>query len=163
MNNALDWQIYVMSAQIVGKLRQNGLWLSVAESCTGGALGAALTAIEGSSTCFGYGIISYSNQAKIELLNVDPEILTKYTAVSRETALAMAEGVQKLSGSDISLSITGYAGPDGGDAQNPLGTVYFGVIYGQVKEAFCRLLDGDREEIRKQAVLRGLTKLYDMI
>jgi nicotinamide-nucleotide amidase len=104
-----------------------GLTLSTAESCTGGHLGHKLTSIAGSSNYYTGGVISYSNALKMALLKVKPETLENYGAVSSETVKEMAEGVLKLSNSDVGISISGIAGPDGGTAEKPVGTIWFGL------------------------------------
>jgi nicotinamide-nucleotide amidase len=98
--------------------------LSVAESCTGGMVGNLLTNIPGSSNFFERGLITYSNRAKIELLGVPPQVIEQHGAVSAETAVAMAEGVRRVAGTDYGISVTGIAGPDGGTAEKPVGLVY---------------------------------------
>ncbi|HTV32628.1 MAG TPA: CinA family protein [Methylocella sp.] len=102
------------------------LTLATAESCTGGLLAGLLTSIAGASDVFDRGFVTYSNAAKQELLGVSPETLARFGAVSHETARAMAEGVLSHSAADLSLSITGIAGPGGGSKEKPVGLVYFG-------------------------------------
>lgn len=115
------------------KLKERNLTLSSAESCTGGMFASAITDIPGVSTCFDRGIVTYSNSAKMQELGVKGETLEKYGAVSEETALEMAEGLKKVSGSDICISVTGIAGPDGGTEEKPVGLIYIGFIYGDKK------------------------------
>ncbi|MFQ6114283.1 MAG: CinA family protein, partial [bacterium] len=100
--------------------------VAVAESCTGGLLANKLTNISGSSEYFERGVVAYSNQAKLDILGVPESVLEKYGAVSSETALAMAEGVKKISGADFGISTTGIAGPTGGSKEKPVGLVYIG-------------------------------------
>jgi nicotinamide-nucleotide amidase len=100
--------------------------IAVAESCTGGLLANKLTNIPGSSGYFERGVVAYSNQSKMELLGVPAETLEKFGAVSAETAVAMAEGIRKISGADFGVSTTGIAGPTGGSAEKPVGLVYIG-------------------------------------
>jgi nicotinamide-nucleotide amidase len=111
---------------IAGELRSRGLTVAVAESCTGGLLGARITTRPGSSDYFAGGVISYSDQAKMDLLRVPPGMLARYGAVSQEVAGAMAEGARRALGADHALSITGVAGPDGGTPDKPVGLVYLG-------------------------------------
>ena len=114
--------------EVVGKLlREKKLSVSFAESCTGGYICHRITNISGSSSYFGRGLVVYSNESKIELLNVDPELIHKFGAVSEETARAMASGVKIASGSDIGLSVTGIAGPTGGTPEKPVGLVFIGL------------------------------------
>jgi PncC family amidohydrolase len=109
------------------KLIENKYKIATAESCTGGLLGNILTNISGSSDYFDRGIISYSNESKIELLDVPKEILRKFGAVSEEVAKFMADGVRKKYGVDIGLSTTGIAGPTGGTEEKPVGLVFIGL------------------------------------
>ncbi|MCL4511583.1 MAG: competence/damage-inducible protein A [Bacteroidetes bacterium] len=114
--------------EAVGKLlRERKLTISAAESCTGGYISHRITNISGSSAYFERGVVSYSNKAKMEILHVPEELLVKFGAVSEEVALAMAEGIRKISGTDISVSVTGIAGPTGGTPDKPVGLVYIGV------------------------------------
>lgn len=100
--------------------------LAAAESCTGGLISAEVTSVSGSSEVFGFGVCTYANEAKMKLLGVKEETLASVGAVSEETAVQMAEGMRKLSGADIALSVTGIAGPTGGTPEKPVGTVYIG-------------------------------------
>ena len=133
-----------------------GKSLVTAESCTGGGIGAALTAVPGSSEIFKGGIVCYTNWVKQNLLDVEPELLTQKGAVSASVAEAMADGVRKLLKSDISVSVTGLAGPGGDDFGNPVGTVFIG--YSDQKITFSKQFNfsGDREAVRKQAVIEAL-------
>ena len=116
--------------EVVGKLlSEKGKTIAVAESCTGGLIGAKFTNISGSSKYFERGVITYSNQAKTELLEIPPEIIEKYGAVSEEVAILMAEGVRKLAGVDYALSSTGIAGPTGGTPGKPVGLIYIGFAH----------------------------------
>lgn len=116
------------AASLIASCRAKGVTIATAESCTGGLLGALLTAIPGSSEVFDRGFVTYSNAAKIECLGVSPKILEIFGAVSRETALAMAAGTLAHSDATIALSITGIAGPSGGTPQKPAGLVHFGLV-----------------------------------
>ncbi len=111
---------------VVQLLKAHGLTAATAESCTGGLISAELTSVSGSSDVFGFGVCTYANEAKMKLLGVKAETLDTVGAVSEETAVQMAEGVRKLSGADIAVSVTGIAGPTGGTAEKPVGTVYIG-------------------------------------
>lgn len=110
---------------VINTAQRSNSTIATAESCTGGLLAGALTSIAGSSAVFGYGFVTYSNEAKQAELGVPAGTLMLHGAVSRETAIAMAEGALKASGADIALSITGIAGPDGGTAAKPVGLVHF--------------------------------------
>ncbi len=147
-------------AELLDKLRAKGLTVSAAESCTGGLISSAFVDISGASDVFVGGFVTYKEESKCSLLGVKEETLKSYTAVSLQTAQEMCQNVAKLCNSSIGLSSTGYAGPDGGTEENPVGTVYIGVyIYG--KAHIKRLeIKGDRNYIRKTAV-REVIKLLD--
>lgn len=134
----------------------NKMTLAVAESCTGGMLSSKLVSVAGSSNWFREGAVTYSNEAKIKRLGVNEETLAAHGAVSAETAAEMAEGIRLSSGADVGISTTGFAGPDGGTADNPVGTVYIGV---STKEnCFTKRLQisGKRERVRSMACLHAL-------
>jgi nicotinamide-nucleotide amidase len=131
-----------------GLLRQRNATLAVAESCTGGMLGARLTAVPGSSQYFAGGFITYSNALKRDLLGVPAETLESFGAVSAETAAAMAAGARARAGSTYAVSITGVAGPDGGTAEKPVGLVYLGIAGPEGDAVTHRRFIGDRERIR---------------
>jgi len=114
---------------IAKKLLEKGLTISAAESCTAGLFSSTLANVPGISAAFNRGITTYSNEAKIDELGVKPETLEKYGAVSAETALEMAKGLAEKTGSDICLSVTGIAGPDGGTPQKPVGLIYVAANY----------------------------------
>jgi len=114
----------VRAADLIAALKRAGLMLAAAESCTGGLVAGALTAIPGSSAAFERGFVTYSNQAKIELLGVEAGLIAGHGAVSEQVARAMAEGALSHSRADIAVSITGIAGPDGGSADKPVGLVH---------------------------------------
>ena len=115
---------------LVKKLTKKKLKISFAESCTGGLLSCSITSISGSSKVFTLGLVTYSNQAKINILKVPKKVIIKYGAVSRETCLSMVKNLNKISKTNISLSITGVAGPKGGTKKKPVGLVYIGIKKG---------------------------------
>ena len=115
---------------IVKKLIKKKLKISFAESCTGGMLAASITSINGASKIFNIGLITYSNKAKIEILKVPKEIITRYGAVSKECCLSMVKNLSRISKANISVSITGIAGPNGGTKLKPVGLVYMGIKKG---------------------------------
>lgn len=126
--------------------------VTCAESCTGGLLSAAFTSVSGSSLWFHQSFVTYSNQAKANLLGVLPETLLRYGAVSRETVHEMARGAKAVAQADYALSISGIAGPTGGSKEKPVGTVWFGLAT-PVENITCTArFEGDRECIRQQAV-----------
>ena len=119
-----------LSQKVVKLLSKKKLKLSFAESCTGGLLSSSITSINGSSKVFAVGLVTYSNQAKINILKVPKKIIVKYGAVSHETCLSMVKNLNKISKTNISVSITGIAGPKGGTKQKPIGLVYIGIKKG---------------------------------
>ena len=119
-----------LSLKIVKSLTKIKLTVSFAESCTGGLLASSITSISGSSKVFNMGFVTYSNNAKIKLLKVPKKTITKYGAVSHETCLSMLINLSKIIKSDISISITGIAGPNGGTKEKPVGLVYIGIKKG---------------------------------
>ena len=137
--------------------------VSVAESCTGGLLGAALTERPGSSAYFLGGIQAYANSVKEQLLGVSHETLFSFGAVSEEVASEMALGVQRLTGSDWALSTTGIAGPDGGSEDKPVGTVWVSVADSAGVHSQKLLLDGDRSNVRNHTVLEALSMLLERL
>jgi nicotinamide-nucleotide amidase len=148
-----DSQIEVLAQM----LRERGLHLVTAESCTGGLIAAACTSIAGSSDWFERGLVSYSNEAKTELLGVSAALIHKHGAVSGEVARAMAEGALAHSTADLSLAVTGIAGPGGGTAAKPVGTVWLALARrGEPAQATLLQLKGDRAEVREQTVDRAL-------
>ncbi len=119
-----------LSLKIVKLLTKKKLTISFAESCTGGLLSSSITSISGSSKVFNMGLVTYSNNAKVKLLKVPKETITKYGAVSYETCLSMVKNLSKISKSSISISVTGVAGPNGGTKEKPVGLVYLGLKKG---------------------------------
>ena len=137
-------------------LRLKGLTLSLAESCTGGLVAKLVTDVAGSSDYFLEGAVTYSNAAKIRALGVSPGLLAEYGAVSAEAALAMAEGMRKNSGSDIALAVTGIAGPGGGSAEKPVGTVFLALATAAGCRVERRRFSGSRDEIRTTTAFTAL-------
>ena len=119
-----------LSLKLVKLLTKKKLTVSFAESCTGGLLASSITSFSGSSKVFNMGLITYSNNAKVKLLKVPKKTITKYGAVSYETCLSMVKNLSKISRSNISISITGVAGPNGGTKEKPVGLVYVGLKKG---------------------------------
>lgn len=134
-----------------------GKTLATAESCTGGGIGAALTAIPGSSAVYKGGVISYTNEIKQEILNVDINLLEEHGAVSEPVAVAMAVGARELMKTDIAVSVTGLAGPDGDDRGNPVGLVYIGYTDNNITICKKCYFEGERESVRQQAVETALS------
>lgn len=148
---------------ILSACKQKGLKIATAESCTGGLLAALFTEIPGSSVAFEGGVVSYSNPLKKKLLGVSAETLDKHGAVSSHVAEEMAKGVQKISGSDIAISITGIAGPDGGTKEKPVGLVYIGYVFGSHAHSEKHQFKGDRQAVRMQSVQRVLDILREKL
>lgn len=150
--------------EVVGKLLgDRGETLSVAESCTGGLIGMRLTEIAGSSRYFMEGAVVYANAAKIRALGVPEQMLTEHGAVSAETAEAMAAGIRERSGTEHSISVTGIAGPDGGTAEKPVGTVFIGYSGKQGTRSMKFVFPGDRELVRWRASQAALDYLRRQI
>ena len=139
-----------------------GKTLVTAESCTGGGIGAALTAVPGSSKVYKGGIISYTNAVKANQLGVDLELLNRVGAVSAPVAEAMAVGARKMLDADVAVSVTGLAGPDGDEFGNPVGTVFVGYADSNVSVSRKYLFDGDREAVRMQAIKAALLLIIEM-
>lgn len=144
---------------------QRGIMLATAESCTGGMIAAQLTDIAGSSTVFDRGFVTYSNEAKIDMLGVSADTLARHGAVSCETAREMATGALSRSRAGIAVSVTGIAGPGGGTEQKPVGTVWFGLaVRGAGAIATKRQFDDlGREYIRRQSVRAALEQALEAL
>jgi len=144
-------------------LKENGLVMATAESCTGGLLAGKITSISGASEIFEQGYITYANKAKIDNLGVLEETINKYGAVSRETALEMVNGLKKKTKASVCVSITGIAGPDGGTPEKPVGLVYIGLSISD--KVVCKSFElmGDRERIRNDACMRALDMIRRLI
>lgn len=141
-----------MEKRVIEKLRERGLLLATAESCTGGLCAKRLTDVAGASQVFCGGVVSYVNDVKMRLLGVKEETLAKFGAVSGETAREMAEGVRKATGADVAVSVTGVAGPSSDEMGNVVGTVF--IAFSSERETVSEKLQlsGDREKIREQSV-----------
>ena len=137
--------------------------VSLAESCTGGLVCATLTELAGSSEWFERGYITYSNEAKAECLDVPPQLIESHGAVSEQVAKAMAEGARINSGSNVAISITGVAGPSGGSAEKPVGTVCFGWATENQTLTKTMHFAGNRQTIRQQAAQFALTELIALL
>lgn len=159
MQDYSDATLYQLTQQLAQALQSKGLRLVTAESCTGGWLAKCCTDLPGSSAWFEGGIVSYSNQLKQQHLGVQPNTLEKYGAVSEQTVIEMASGAIQNFNADISVAISGIAGPDGGSVDKPVGTVCFS--WADKTRAFCTTyhLHGNREFIRRQAVFIALDGL----
>ena len=149
-----------LAAVLLQALKSAEVRLAVAESCTGGMLGARVTAIPGSSASFLGGVIAYDNQVKVDALGVPPDLIAKHGAVSAEVALAMARGVRARLGAEAAVAITGIAGPDGGTEEKPVGTVWFGISERNHEETVRHIIMGERGEVRARAAQWGMYLLW---
>ncbi|MCP3707519.1 CinA family protein [Paraburkholderia sp. CNPSo 3274] len=159
-----DSVVHQLAIRVGNKLRDGRLMLATAESCTGGMVATAVTDISGSSVWFERGFVTYSNLAKTEMIGVPPELIEKHGAVSEPVARAMAEGALSNSRAQVSLAITGVAGPGGGTPEKPVGMVSFGWSNRLHTSVETLVFKGDREQIRVQAAahaLRGLLAFID--
>ena len=152
-----------LAAVVLELLRARNARLVVAESCTGGLVSGRITAVPGASDVFIGGVVAYDNVVKSGTLDVRPELLDKHGAVSEEVVRAMAEGVQRQFAADAALAITGIAGPTGGTAEKPVGTVWLAARYGAEVRALKRIFPGDRGEIRARAAQAALDLLRRLI
>jgi PncC family amidohydrolase len=151
-----------LPARLIRRLVERGETLAVAESCTGGGLGHAITAVPGASGCFWGGVVAYHNRAKMDVLSVRPETLERYGAVSEETAREMAAGAVAVSGSTWGVAITGIAGPAGATPGRPVGTVCLSVD-GPAPRCRTLAVEGDRRQVRIQAVEEALRLLEEAV
>ena len=152
-----------LAATVLEELRARRARLAVAESCTGGLLGARITAVPGSSDVFAGGVIAYDDDAKRGMLGVPSELLEAHGAVSEEVVLAMMAGVRTTLGVDAALAITGIAGPSGGTAEKPVGTVWLAATVGTATRSLKRVFPGDRGEIRARSAQAALDLLRRLI
>ena len=153
-----------LANKLVKKLIQKKLTISLAESCTGGMLSSIITSVNGSSKVFDLGLITYSNKAKIDILKVPKKIISEYGAVSNECCLSMVKNLSKISKANISVSITGIAGPNGGTKSKPVGLVYIGIKKGNkiiIKENLFK--SKNRITIQKVTVITALKTINKII
>ena len=152
-----DQEIADAGRRIARLLEERGMRIATAESCTGGWIAKTLTDIPGSSAWFEYGFVTYGNNAKITMLGIEPATIDEYGAVSREVAEAMAIGARVVADADLAVAVTGIAGPDGGTADKPVGTVWI-CWDGPERRSLTRLVEfsGDRDDVRRQTVIAAL-------
>jgi len=151
------------AADLLDACRKKGLTLAIAESCTGGLIAALLTEIPGSSAVFECGFVTYSNKSKTQSLGVDPDLIAINGAVSQEVAAAMAQGAKERAGTSLAVSVTGVAGPDGGTAEKPVGTVCIAVAHGHTIVVETCHFSGNRSEIRTSSMRYALGMLSDSL
>ena len=153
-----------LSQKIVKLLKRKRLKLSVVESCTGGMLSSALTSVSGSSKVFTLGLVTYSNQSKNHVLKVPKQIIRKHGAVSMRCCLSMINNLSKISKTNISVSITGIAGPSGGTKKKPVGLVYVGIKKGnKIKRHKCLFKNKGRSYIQKATVKKSLGLILNIL
>ncbi len=148
-----------LAAVVLERLGSEQLHLAIAESCTGGVLGARLTSVPGASRVFTGGVVAYGNEVKLQLLGVSADDLAVHGAVSEPVARQMARGVRRATDADAAIAITGIAGPDGGSPQKPVGTVWIAISWKDSERAFHMVLPGDREDVRARAAQYALDYL----
>ena len=153
-----------LAGRLLAAAAARGLTVATAESCTGGMIAAAITDVAGSSAIFGTGIVAYANAAKHRLLGVDPLVIEAQGAVSDAVAAAMAEGARGLADADVAVAVTGIAGPEGGSAEKPVGTVWFGLAArGRGTATVRRVFPGDRAAVRLATVEAALLMLIEAV
>ncbi|HEY5622190.1 MAG TPA: CinA family protein [Gammaproteobacteria bacterium] len=158
-----DEELFELASDLGKALVASGMTVACAESCTGGWIAKAITDVPGSSDWFGWGVVTYANAAKIGALGVAPELLAAHGAVSEPVVRAMAEGVLRVSGADVSVAVSGVAGPDGGTSEKPVGTVWIAWARGSGVTTINVQFDGDRESVRRQTVAAALRGLHDVL
>jgi len=152
-----------VTEQVANLLQQAKLKLATAESCTGGWIACEVTALSGSSQWFERGFVTYTNQSKQDMLGVNAETLRQYGAVSEQTVREMAQGALSNSQADVSVAVSGIAGPGGGSEEKPVGTVWIAWALGSKMKASLFSFDGDREQVREQAVMASLKGILELI
>jgi nicotinamide-nucleotide amidase len=152
----MDHELTARAHALVQALKAAGLMMATAESCTGGWIAQCMTAIPGSSVCFDAGFVTYSNTAKQRMLGVEENTLMQHGAVSREVVEEMARGALTRSSAQVSVAVSGIAGPDGGTPNKPVGTVWIAWANGERLRSDCFHFQGDREAVRYQTVIVAL-------
>lgn len=155
--------VHALCADLAAALLERGWKLATAESCTGGLIAASCTDLAGSSAWFERGFVTYSNDAKSELLHVDSAAIASHGAVSEVVARAMAFGALRHSHAQVSVAVTGVAGPTGGSADKPVGTVWFGFSVGGRLSSERMRFEGDRASVRDASVRHGLQQLLALV
>ena len=150
-------------SELSTRLLDKGWMLATAESCTGGMIAAACTDLSGSSNWFERGFVTYSNEAKTEMLGVDPALIEAHGAVSEVVARAMAFGAVRHSRAQVSVAVTGVAGPTGGSKEKPVGTVWFGFMVDGVLSSETKRFDGDRAAVRAATVQYAFERLLQLL
>ncbi len=148
-----------LAAVVLEQLASRGAKLAVAESCTGGLLGARITAVPGASKVFVGGVVAYDNDVKLGFLGVSADDIAVHGAVSEAVARAMARGIARATDADAAIAVTGIAGPGGGSAEKPVGTIWIAIVWKDTERAFTLVLPGDREDVRGRAAQYALDHL----
>jgi len=158
-----DTELGSLAGELGAALKARGWHVACAESCTGGWIAKTLTDLPGSSAWFGWGYVTYANEAKVRALGVEMELLEEHGAVSEPVVRAMAEGIQRISGAEIAVAVSGVAGPGGGTKERPVGTVWFAWTGPAGTRAQVHRFDGDRDTIRHASVARALQGLLALL
>ncbi len=160
-----DQKTIIIIKDVLDQARENGLMIATAESCTGGLIAAALTSVAGSSDVVERGFVTYSNEAKTEMLGIDENLIVLHGAVSEQVARAMCEGALKNSNANLTVSVTGIAGPGGGSKEKPVGTVHLAVASENSPTSHYHLQFGDigRDEIRHKTMLAAFSMLKEQM
>jgi len=148
---------------IIRELKKNNQTITFAESCTGGRIAAAFTAISGSSAVLNGSCVTYSNEIKHLWLGVEETVLEKFGAVSQQCVAQMLEGIKNLAGADYAIAVSGIAGPTGGTELKPVGTVYIGIQTPFTQEVFHCFFHGNREQVQEQSVIFAIEKLSETL
>ena len=158
-----DIELETLARELGAALTARGWQVACAESCTGGWIAKTLTDLAGSSAWFGWGYVTYANEAKVSALGVEIELLQEHGAVSETVVRAMVEGVRRISGAEIAVAVTGIAGPDGGTPEQPVGTVWFAWAGPAGTRAQVHRLEGERDTIRHDSVALALQGLLALL
>ena len=156
-------KIKIKSKELVDKLIEKNLKITSAESCTGGLFAASITSISGSSGCFEGSFVTYSNEIKNKIIDVKKETLSNFGAVSKECVIEMAENSRKIMNADISIAISGIAGPEGGSEDKPVGLVWICLYADNYTKAYKNIFSGDRDKIREASVIFALDLVLEFI
>ncbi len=154
--------VAVLALELGYQLAARQWRVATAESCTGGGLAYAITAVAGSSGWFDQGVVAYANSVKQQLLGVPAPLLVEHGAVSAPVVVAMADGVRRSSGACLAVATSGIAGPGGGSVDKPLGLVWFGFALNDQRHAEQRIFAGSREQVREQAIRHALLRLIEI-
>jgi nicotinamide-nucleotide amidase len=163
LSQSIDQSIHTIATQVGKHLLSTNSTLTVAESCTGGGVAEAITAVAGSSQWFEFGYITYANKAKVQLLDVEQSSLDTYGAVSEQVVKQMAAGALRSSGGECAIAVSGIAGPDGGTAEKPVGTVWICWMTSDLTRVEKYQLQGDRQAVRQQVIKISLQELLHQL